>query len=249
VSPSAQPNPSNAYKLALDSCAERTLKRALAKDFRRNLRKKEKYLAALGPVRHRTARSPAEVDSVLDVFFRQKSTRFRAIGLPNDFDAAGVRAFLRQGCLTGIETGHPAIELHALEVGGRIVATFGLAADRAQGSGMFNSIDGTEEIARCSPGDLLIARVIAAQCQSGRAVFDLGVGEARYKRSFCDEIDELFTLVLPVTARGHVYAGAVRRLVASKRLIKQTRWAWGAVGALRVAGAKLNPASGSNSPR
>ena len=46
--------------------AEDTLKRALGKDARKKLRQKERYLAALGPVAHRVARSPAEVDRILD---------------------------------------------------------------------------------------------------------------------------------------------------------------------------------------
>ena len=116
-------------------------------------------------------------------------------------------------------------------------ASKGAVSGRA--SGMFISFDGAAEVARCSPGDLLVARVIAMQCERGRAVFDLGVGQARYKSSFCGEVDELFTLILPVTARGRVYAGAVRSLVSVKRLVKQTPWALRAVGALRAARAKL----------
>jgi CelD/BcsL family acetyltransferase involved in cellulose biosynthesis len=104
---------------------------------------------------------------------------------------------------------------------------------------MFISFDGAAEVARCSPGDLLIARVIAAQCDRGRAVFDLGVGEARYKSSFCGETEELFTLVLPVTAQGRIYAGALRLLVSMKRFVKQTPWAWRAVGVWRATRAKL----------
>lgn len=237
--PSAEPNPSNAYGLTLGSNAEDTLKRALGKDARKKLRQKERYLAALGPVAHRVARSPAEVDRILDAYFAQKAARFRAKGLPADIERGPMRAFIRQGCLAGLEAGRPAIELHALEAGDRIAATFGIAGDDQRASGMFISFDGAAEVARCSPGDLLVARVIAMQCERGRAVFDLGVGEARYKSSFCGEVDELFTLILPVTARRRVYAGAVRSLVSVKRLVKQTPWAWRAVGALRAARAKL----------
>lgn len=237
--PSAEPNPSNAYGLTLGSNAEDTLKRALGKDARKKLRQKERYLAALGPVAHRIARSPAEVDRILDAYFAQKAARFRAKGLPADIERGPMRAFIRQGCLAGLEAGRPAIELHALEAGDRIAATFGIAGDDQRASGMFISFDGAAEVARCSPGDLLVARVIAMQCERGRAVFDLGVGEARYKSSFCGEVDELFTLILPVTARRRVYAGAVRSLVSVKRLVKQTPWAWRAVGALRAARAKL----------
>lgn len=239
VLPSAGPNPSNAYGLTLGSSAEDTLKRALDKDARKKLRQKERYLAALGFVTYRVAHSSAEVGRILDAYFRQKAARFRTLGLIADIERAPMRAFIQQSCLAGLETGYPAIELHALEVGERIVAAFGVAGDRLRASGMFISFDGAAEVARCSPGDLLIARVIAAQCDRGRAVFDLGVGEARYKSSFCGETEELFTLVLPVTPQGRIYAGALRLLVSMKRFVKQTPWAWRAVGAWRATRAKL----------
>lgn len=237
--PTARPNPSDAYRLTLDATGEDTLKRALDKDARKKLRQKERYLAALGPVTHRVAQTPAEVDRVLDAYFAQKAARFRALGLPADIEDAPMRAFIRRGCLAGLAAGRPAVELHALEAGDRVVAVFGLAADRRRAAGMFISFDGAAETARCSPGDLLVARVIAEQCRRGRRSFDLGVGEARYKSTFCGEVDPLVALALPVTLRGRAYAGALRGLGSAKRLVKRTPWAWRAVGALRAARAKF----------
>src|SRR5215211_7928493 len=157
--PAARPNPSDSHVLTLGRDAEETLKGVLDKNARKKIRQKERYLAALGPVVHRVARSPAEVDRILDAYVAQKTARFRALGLPADIERAPMRAFLRQGCLAGLEAGCPAIELHALEVGDRIAATFGAAVDRLRASGMFISFDGAADLARCSPGDLLVARV------------------------------------------------------------------------------------------
>jgi CelD/BcsL family acetyltransferase involved in cellulose biosynthesis len=237
--PAARPNPSDSHVLTLGPDAEETLKGVLDKNARKKIRQKERYLAALGLVVHRVARSPAEVDRILDAYVAQRTARFRALGLPADIERAPMRAFLRQGCLAGLEAGRPAIELHALEVGDRIAATFGAAVDRLRASGMFISFDGAADLARCSPGDLLVARVIAAQCERGRVAFDLGVGEARYKSSFCPETDALFALTLPVTLRGRAAASALRAAVSAKRFVKCTPWAWRAVGALRTVQAKV----------
>jgi CelD/BcsL family acetyltransferase involved in cellulose biosynthesis len=239
VPPSARPNPSDAYSLALGPEAEPTFRRVLSKDARKKLRQKERWLAALGPVTHRVAGSEAEVDRTLDAYFRQKAARIQALGLPLDTESREMRAFVRQGCLAGLAAAAPAIELHALEVGARIVATFGLAGDRRRACGMFISFDAADDVARCSPGDLLVARVITAQCERGRAAFDLGVGEARYKSAFCDRTDQLFTAIHPVTARGRLYAGAIRGLTEAKRSIKRSPWAWRAIGRLRAARARL----------
>ena len=243
VLPGARPNPSDSHVLTLGRDAEGTLKRVLDKDARKKIRQKERYLAALGPVVHRVARTPAEVDRILDAYVAQKIARFRALGLSADVERAPMRAFIRQGCLAGLDAGRPAIELHAMEVGERIAAVFGAAVDRQRASGMFISFDGAADLARCSLGDLLVARVIGAQCERGRAAFDLGVGEARYKSAFCPETDPLFALTLPVTARGRAGAAMLRAAVSAKRFVKRTPWAWRAVGAVRAAQAKVGTRS------
>jgi CelD/BcsL family acetyltransferase involved in cellulose biosynthesis len=115
--------------------------------------------------------------------------------------------------------------LHALSLGERIIATFGGTGDRWRLCGMFNSFDTGEDVMRFSPGELLLADVIRHQCEVGRQVFDLGVGEARYKTSLCDEVEELIDVFLPLTLRGRAFAMASEHAVATKRFVKQTPWA------------------------
>jgi CelD/BcsL family acetyltransferase involved in cellulose biosynthesis len=229
------PSPSNGYRLRLEPDCEAALKRAFGSETRKKLRKKEKRLGELGPVTHLVARSEAEVDRILAAFHAQKRARFRELGIANPFEDAAAQHFVRAAALAGLGHGHPAIELHALLAGDRVVATFGAAVDAARCCGMFNSFDTDPEIARSSPGELLTINVIRAYCRSGRTMFDLGVGEARYKNSVCDETEELVDLMLPVTARGRLYAAGLDGVQRLKRFVKQTPWAWGLVGVLRRA--------------
>src|SRR5919107_4460097 len=99
---------------------------------------------------------------------------------------------------------------------------------------MFNSFDGSADVVRSSPGELLLAQLIRHQCERGRQAFDLGIGEARYKTTLCDETEELVDVFVPVTARGHLYAVTARRLVAWKRFVKRTPWAWRIASVLRT---------------
>ncbi|KAA2235605.1 GNAT family N-acetyltransferase [Salinarimonas soli] len=225
---------SNAYRLDLSGSGEDVLKRVLSREARKKLRQKEARLAELGPVELRQAATPEEVEAVLATFFAHKAERRRTIGLPNPFEDAPARAFLRRACLAGLDRGAPAVELYSLCAGERIVATFAGAADETRLSGMVLSFDaGDSEIARRSPGDLLVARLVAEQCRRGRKVLDLGVGEARYKSTFCDGVDEIADVLVPVTPLGHAYglAAAARRL--AKRSVKRTPWAWSLVTRLR----------------
>jgi CelD/BcsL family acetyltransferase involved in cellulose biosynthesis len=237
--PEARPSPSDAFRLDLADDAEATFRRAMSNDARKKLRKKEKYLAALGHVDCLVATSEAEVNAILEVFFHQKAARMREIGVADPFGDAGTRAFVRQACLAGLGDGSPAIELYALRVDGRIVATFGGAADARRLCGMFNTFDPSPEIARCSPGDLLLQHVIRLQCERGRTAFDLGVGEARYKSSLCDSVEPLVDLTLPVTWRGRVGAAASIRAAAAKRAIKQSPALWAFVRRARALKGRL----------
>jgi CelD/BcsL family acetyltransferase involved in cellulose biosynthesis len=228
-----RPSPSNGYKLTLDADPEATLARALSKDTRKKLRRKEKALSEIGPVAYRIAASDAEADAMLDAFLRLKRERFRELGISNPFDEPETERFLRAAARAGLDPAAPALELHALAVGERFVAVFGAASDATRCSGMMIAFDPEPAIARCSPGDLLLTHVLRAQCAAGRATFDLGVGEARYKSSLCDEVETLVDVSIPVSWRGRLHAAAAAGLGGAKRRVKQTPWLWRAVLAAR----------------
>jgi CelD/BcsL family acetyltransferase involved in cellulose biosynthesis len=57
--------------------------------------------------------------------------------------------------------------------------------------GLFNSFDADAEIALSNPGEILLAHVLRDACARKIAAFDLGLGDARYKMTFCDEIETM----------------------------------------------------------
>ncbi len=221
-----RPSPSDAYGLTLVPDADALMERALSRDARKKLRQKEKYLAEIGPVSCRAARDEGEVDAFLAAFLEQKRLRFRELGIPDPFACEGVRGFLRAAALAGLERGAPALELHALLAGERVVAVLGAAVDARRCCGMFISFDPDPPVARCSPGDVLLARVVPAQARSGRTAFDLGVGEAAYKTRLCSEVEPLVDLHLPVTPKGRAFALAAEGFARAKRAVKRSPALW-----------------------
>lgn len=211
-------SPSAAFGTALHDRPSDFFGAKLSKETRKKLRKKEAKLAAVGSLTHRVVSDRDERRSVLDAFFAQKLARFRARGIDSDFGEPAMRAFIEAASAPD-GTG---IELHALCIDERVVAVYGGAAHGGQWSGMFNSFDAAdEEIAKASPGDLLLMRIIERCCAAGLTRFDLGIGEARYKETFCGETIPLFDAFVPVTALGRTYAafGMARQHV--KRAIKR----------------------------
>ncbi|MBL8590486.1 MAG: GNAT family N-acetyltransferase [Methylobacteriaceae bacterium] len=229
-----QSAPSAGYKANLSGSGEAFLRARLSGESRKKIRKKEARLAEFGPIRHLTARSADEARAILAVFAAQKAQRMRDKGLDNVFEGAGADEFLTRVAVEPLERGAtPAVELHALAAGERIVATFAGAPCGRRFSGMFNSFELDPEISRTSPGDLLLARLMAMKCDEGYTVFDLGVGEARYKKTFCDAEETLFDAYVPSTAAGAalMWVKAAKRM--AKRRIKHDPRLWRMVETVR----------------
>jgi CelD/BcsL family acetyltransferase involved in cellulose biosynthesis len=207
----------------------------LSGDLRKKLRKKRKKLSELGPVSHIVASNPDDVARILDAFFAQKLERFRQKNIASDFEAAETRQFFMRTCLDGLGSGQPAIELHALAAGDRIVAIYAGTPHRGRFHAMINSFDTDPEIARTSPGDLLLMSMMEKMCERGYRAFDLGIGEARYKSSWCDQSEPLLETLFPITLKGRAYVLRESARLRLKRYVKQHKWAWTAVQKLRAA--------------
>ncbi|GEO99596.1 GNAT family N-acetyltransferase [Methylobacterium haplocladii] len=234
LSARGKPCASDAYGLMLGPDADATVKRAFSGDARKKLRGKERKLVeAHGTVEYRSATTPEDRSAILDAFYEQKRIRFAALGIANPYADEAIRRFIAEAT-TG-SAGRPAIELHALiaKESGRIFATFGGAVNDNRFSGMWTSFDPDPAIGRFSPGDLLLHHLIGQQTGAGRRAFDLGVGEARYKASICDETIELVEVLLPVTLRGRLFTLAADAASRLKRHIKRSPRLWQAVARLR----------------
>jgi CelD/BcsL family acetyltransferase involved in cellulose biosynthesis len=216
----AGPSPSSSYKLALNcSDCDGTLRRAMSSHAHKKMKNKRNRFASYGASRMGRAEGPAEVARVLRAFLEQKAARFRMMGIANPFDEPGVRAFLEQGSLP--RGGAPAaLELYSLDVDGRAVATYVGTQQGERFSGMATSFDMEGEIAKTSPGEILLVDLIKLKCQQGVRVIDLGVGEARYKTTICDDKDDLVDSFIPLTTKGRAFATLARAKRAAKRRIK-----------------------------
>ncbi len=229
-----QPSPSFAYKGALTPNADQWLRGRLSREGRKKLRQKLKKLQAIGPVSTRRAETPDEIVEALDAFVEQRLARNRSFGLPAD-DLVPLRRFLDRvtGPHTRFGPSAAPVEFYALRCGGRVIATFGGTRRGRRFSGMLMSFAADPDLAKTSPGDLLLCEVLKLHCAEGLEVLDLGIGEARYKAAYCPDVELLFDCVLPLTARGRLYAATERLRLSTKRAIKQSAWAWPLVQRLR----------------
>ena len=229
-----QPSPSFGHASALLPDFAVYLESKLSSEARKKLFKKRKRLEKeAGPLRHLVASDRSEALRILDAFFAQKLARFTMLGIESDFEHPSARAFLERGSFDGVDVGAPVIELHALLAGERIVATYGGVRHRRRFHAMFNSFDMAADVAKCSPGDLLLMSLLEQMCAAGVECFDLGVGEARYKDAWCD-LEPLFETIIPVSAKGRAFALAESTRLRLKRQVKQSPWLWSLAQRLRA---------------
>lgn len=212
----ARPSASFAYGATLPATIE-ALTARLSKETRKKLRKKEARLAERGALCYEHCATGARAEKIVDALIAQKSARFSDIGAEGALDMGRVRALLTRLS----EGGEGAVELHALSVGERIVATYAGIVRRGRFSAMLNSFDMDEDIARSSPGELLLHALMRNLVARGMTHFDLGAGEARYKNAVCDETIELCDEVIPLSTRGALAAPLFSAFLGLKRYVKQ----------------------------
>jgi CelD/BcsL family acetyltransferase involved in cellulose biosynthesis len=214
----------HAFQLTLLSSFDETLTQLNAKSRKRKYRVQTRRLAEIGGFEHVIAATPAEGHALLDLFFKQKGQRLEAFGLPDVFAPEDVRHFLH-GLVDVVPQGtdHPLV-LHAIrlkgEHEGHVLAIASLSRKGDHVICQFSSIDDTL-CPEASPGELLFWLMIEDACRSKAALFDFGIGDQAYKRSWCNQETVQHDLVLPVSVLGRVMVPATIAITKAKAAIKR----------------------------
>jgi len=228
-----QPSPSFAHATQIRGDFADWFAAHYSKSAQKKLRKKIRRLETLGPVSSSVARDDAAAREALAAFFAQKEARAKAAGVANDFSDRAAVQFLETAAHDGLAAGRAMIELRVLRCGERIVAVFGGMAHARRYCGIVTSYDQDVEIARSSPGEWLILDIVRDLHDRGFQMFDLGVGEARYKDVCCEIREPLFDAALAFTAKGRLASIGFTLARRAKRWIKRRPWAWSLAQRLR----------------
>jgi len=190
----------------------------ISNSFRRRLKSKERKLSSPG-YHYRVVDTDAEIERLLDWFFRIKPLRMAEQKLPNVFAEAGVENFIRHTCLTRLADGGRAIDIHALECDEEVIALYAGVADGQRFSMMFNTYTMSDR-SRYSPGLILMRDIIDHYAERRYRAIDLGIGSDEYKRMFCKSDEPIFDSFIPLSSRGKPVALAMSGVNRAKRLVK-----------------------------
>jgi CelD/BcsL family acetyltransferase involved in cellulose biosynthesis len=217
-------NQNHAYHLPLLAGMESTLQQVNAKGRRKKFRAQLRRLEALGGFDYVSTGTSEEQHRLLDRFFEQKSERFNALGLPDVFEDSQTKAFLHGALDIRDPNGQMVgLEMHVIrlkgEYDGHIAALAGISRKGDHIICQFSAID-ESLAAETSPGEFLFWQMIAGQHGKGVGLFDFGLGDQRYKRSWAPVETAHYDVVLPLSLRGRVGGLVHRAITRVKAFIK-----------------------------
>ncbi|WP_158285716.1 GNAT family N-acetyltransferase [Pseudohoeflea suaedae] len=211
------------FQLPLKPDFAETLSQINAKRRRKKFRTSERRLEPVGGYRHITADDDASARRLLGEFFRQKSLRLTEQGLPDVFAEPGIHDIFGRLASFSANDGAPVLALHAVEIEddgvAKLIAIAGLTRKGAHITCQFGSVD-DRTVPDASAGELLFYLMIEQACATGAECFDFGVGDQRYKRSWCPVETPHFDVFLPLNNRGAMAGRAMAAIVGAKRFVK-----------------------------
>ncbi|RWX75788.1 GNAT family N-acetyltransferase [Neorhizobium lilium] len=232
-------NQNRSFQLPLFPNFEATLSQLNAKGRRKKFRSQMRKLEAIGGFEHIVA-TGQDSHALLELFFRQKGERLTSLGLPDVFASPETRQFFHNLLNVPAENSNMPLSLHAIRLkgthDGHIAAIAGLARKGDHVICLFSSID--ESIAAdASPGELLFWLMIEQCCHNGVAIFDFGIGDQLYKRSWCSQETIQHDLLIPVSWKGSLARPALIASTKAKAAVKRNprlysllqRWRSGAL--------------------
>jgi CelD/BcsL family acetyltransferase involved in cellulose biosynthesis len=209
-----------AFQMTLDGGFDKALSRINGKKRRKKHRLGERTLEELGGYEIVHGDDPETALRLLKAFFVQKAARFDKQGKLDVFAKPDVQDFFRRLVVTKTEENVPLLRLSAVQLtDGRYGAISGVTRKNGHLICQFGSID--EEMAgELSIGEFLFYRLIEDACANGQMMFDFGIGDEAYKRSWCDQITTQYDCYLPLTMKGRAVGATLRAIASTKQAIK-----------------------------
>lgn len=187
-------------------------------------RRIQRKLKPIAEVRVIQAQTREEVDHLFDHFLQWKGEQLEQRGIANSFGPEEVQTSFRKLFHRALEEEVPSYVLYGLEVGGTLRAVNGYSRS-AEGLLCDFLAYRNDELAQFALGEYLTYEVVAQAVQGTDAIYDLGVGEARYKRSWCDLKRQQFEVHVGLSFKGKMLTLATMAAERAKRFIKRNKTA------------------------
>lgn len=212
----SQPAPDKAYAFHLPPSFEELTHR-YRPETRRTDRSKARKLAARGAVVFRIVPPGIEAIQKLDQIIDQKAAQLRAQGIRSIFEDASYRAAFRS--LAMMDGERQILQIAEFTLDG-VFLSGSISNMRHGHTALLVHTYVSGEHDRLSPGRQHLIEHLKASIDAGMNIYDLSVGYAPYKESFCDTPMQMFTHIEAGRSLALPLVGAMRARIALKRAIK-----------------------------
>jgi len=228
---SPSPAPDAAYVFDLPSTFEEFSQR-YRPETRRIDRSKFRKLDAAGEVTFRFAETAQERVAMAEDILSRKAAQLAAQGISSIFGEADYLAAWRD--LAALPEERTLLEVAELRLDGEFLSGSIGHVWRGRATLMVHTYD-PEILPKLSPGRLHLLKLLQSSIERGTGTYDLSVGYAAYKESFCDTPMEMRNTVAGTSLAGMGAAAAIRTGLAAKRRIKRDPRLMGLVQRVRAA--------------
>ncbi|MEM8542146.1 MAG: GNAT family N-acetyltransferase, partial [Pseudomonadota bacterium] len=181
---------------------------------RSRLRQKWRKLSKRGHLSFRSVRDPADQKDALDQILSWKSDQLNQRGSRNPFFTGGghpsrLTQTLQSYLNHDAQTDSGSLRIFGLFLNGELIAGYATFVEPKRFSVFVNAY-APDSHSDCSPGLLLLVRLLELSSRSGRDVLDLMRGAEDYKKDWCSDCTLLVNNLYPITWRGRLYGKAHR---------------------------------------
>ncbi len=213
-----------------------------SKSRRKHDRQQGDRLAAMGEVGFEEVRNGADTTDAIDTMFKQRSARFKAMGIRDTFVHDRLIGFYHDLAKAGSGVD---VRLHVLRLNGAIVAVRYNIVHNDRMFCLISSMSDDPEIQNGSPGKQCLLRVMQSVFDAGIGSFDMGSGFTDEKRHWCNVQAPLRQHYIGLTPQGALVIKAHRMFQKTRAAIKANPQLKAAVRSVRQV---FDRATGAGAP-
>ncbi|WEK05617.1 MAG: GNAT family N-acetyltransferase [Candidatus Devosia phytovorans] len=188
-----------------------------SKSRRKHDRQQGERLEAMGAVLFSELRNGDDTDCAVEIMFRQRTARFRAMGIRDAFVEDRLIDFYHAAARPGSGID---VRLHVLRLNGNIVAVRYNIVHNDRMFCLISSMSDDPAIQNGSPGKQCLLRVMQSVFDQGIRVFDMGSGFTDEKRHWCNAQIPMGQHYVGLTPQGALIVRAHQRFQRARASIK-----------------------------
>jgi len=213
------------YDMDLEGGINGVLKGKSGAKRKRYYRKQKEAADALGGHELFIPFSKEEIRDAVDEFVGLKTERFEQMGIRNVFEDEDTKSFLTRLACEPERDGVQLFRFMMLKVGGKTRGLYGGAVLGDYFQANVNAIS-FDEFTNWSPGEMVLYAMVERLSEEGFSRMDLGVGDERYKRSWCQHVHTLFDTIMPLNGISAPVAFAMGLKYRGKAYLRGQQWFW-----------------------